>query len=129
MRLCCKRITTLAAAICASAAFACTAATGDSAKGSGKAAKNSASSPAPTSAVAVIGDKTITLQDVDAAAAGALVKVRQDEYEARKGVLDNMVNDEILGKESAARKVSKEELLKTEVTDKVSDPAQADIDS
>src|SRR6058998_3313224 len=102
-----KRIITFAAVLCAGAAFACTAATGDSAKESGKAAKSPAASAvslAPTSAVAVISDKTITLQDVDAQAAPALAKVRQDEYEARREVLDKMVNDEILAKEAAARK-------------------------
>src|SRR2546425_9497567 len=128
-----NRIISLSAVVCASAAFACTAATGDSAKESGKAAKSSTpaatASLAPTSPVAVIGDKTITLQDLDAQAAGALVKVRQDEFEARKQVLDTMVNDEILAKEAAAKKVSKDDLLKTEVTNKLADPPQADVDS
>ena len=81
-----NRIITIAAALCAGAAFACTAATGGSAKETGKTAKTPAAAAAsltPSSAVAVIGDKTITLQDVDAQAASALVKVRQDEYEAR----------------------------------------------
>ena len=128
-----NRIIPFAAVVCASAAFACTAATGDSAKESGKAAKNPASavsaSLAPTSPVAVIGDKTITLQDLDVQAAGALVRVRQDEYEARKQALDNMVNDEVLAKEAAAKKVSKDDLVKTEVTNKLTDPPQADVDS
>jgi len=127
-----KRVITLAAALCAGAAFACTAATGGSAKETGKAAKApaaSAASLAPASAAAVIGDKTITIQDVDAQAAAALVKVRQDEYEARKQVLDKMVNDEILAKEAAARKVTPEALMKTEVNDKVPEPPQADLDN
>src|SRR3989442_1996382 len=128
-----NRFSSFDAVVCASAAFACTTATGDSAKESGKAAKNPASavsaSLAPTSPVAVIGDKTITLQDLDVQAAGALVRVRQDEYEARKQVLDTMVNDEILAKEAAAKKVSKDDLLKTEVTNKLADPPQADVDS
>ena len=127
MHRCHKQLTSLAVVLCAGAAFACSAATGDAVKESGKAGKSPAL--APTSAVAVIGDKTITLQDVDAQASGALVKVRQEEYEARKQVLDGMVNDEIIAKEAAARKVSKEDLIKTEVTDKVPDPPQADVDS
>src|SRR2546427_4507592 len=128
-----NRIISFAAVVCASAAFACTAATGDSAKESAKAAKNppsaASASLAPTTPVAVIGDKTITLQDLDAQAAGALVRVRQEEYEARKQVLDTMVNDEIMAKEAAAKKVSKEDLIKTEVTNKLADPPQADVDS
>src|SRR2546427_9610267 len=127
-----NRIISFAAVVCASAAIACTAATGDSAKETGKTAKNPTSaapaSLAPTSPVAVIGDKTITLQDLDTQAAGALVRVRQEEYEARKQILDTMVNDEIMAKEAAAKKVSKEDLLKTEVTNKLADPPQADGD-
>jgi protein-disulfide isomerase len=130
-----NRIISLAAVVCASAAFACTAATGDSAKEkeSGKAAKNSTAaagaSLAPTSPVAVIGDKTITLQDLDANASGALSKVRQEEYEARRQALDTMVNDEVMAKEAAAKKVSKDDLIKTEVTDKAADPPQTEIDA
>ena len=56
-----NRIISFAAVVCASAAIACTAATGDSAKEPGKTAKNPTSaapaSLAPTSPVAVIGDK------------------------------------------------------------------------
>ncbi len=128
-----KRTISLVAVLCAGAAFACSAATGESSKASGKDAKKAgAAGPAvlaPTTSVAVIGDKTITLQDLDAQAAGALTRVRQEEYDARRGVLDTMVNDEALTKEAAARKVSKDDLIKTEVTDKVTDPPQADVDS
>jgi protein-disulfide isomerase len=133
MQLRSNRIISFAAVVCTSAAFACTAATGDSAKESGKAAKSSAAagtpSLAPSSPVAVIGDKTVTLQDLDAQAAGALAKVRQEEYEARKQVLDTMVNEEVMAKEAAAKKVSKDDLIKTEVSDKVADPPQTEIDS
>ena len=127
-----KQFISLAAVVCASAAFACTAATGDSSKGSAKDTKKGAATAAalaPTSPVAVIGDKTITLQDVDTAAAGALSKVRQEEYDARRQVLDTLVNDEVLGKEAAAKNVKKDDLLKTEVVDKVADVPQADVDS
>src|SRR5437867_9190105 len=128
-----NRIISFAAVVCASAAFACTAATGDSAKETGKTAKNptgaTPASLAPTSPVAVIGDKTITLVDLDAQAAGALVRVRQEEYDARKQALDNMINDEVTAKESAAKGKTKEELLKAEVADKVADPAQPEIDA
>src|SRR5262249_52988702 len=75
------------------------------------------------------GDKTITLQDLDKAAAGALTRVRQEEYDARRQALDTMVNDEVLGKEAAAKSVKKEDLLKTEVIDKIADPPQADVDA
>lgn len=128
----CKQILSLASVVSAAAIFACAAATGDPGKES-KAAKKAAAtapaSPAPSSPAAVVGDRTISLAELDARAAGALVKVRQDEYEARKQALDGMINDEIMAKEAAAKGKSKEELLKAEVTDKVADPPQAEVDA
>jgi protein-disulfide isomerase len=133
MQRCTKGIISFAVVVIAGTAFACAAATGDSAKEGSKADKKSAAASAaslsPTSTVAVIGDKSITLQDLDAKAASALVKVRQDEYEARRQTLEGMINDELLAKEAVARKVSKEDLIKTEIADKVPDPPQSDIDS
>src|SRR6267378_530106 len=127
-----KRLISFAAVVCASAAFACTAATGDPSKESGKDAKKTtatAASLSPTTPVAVVGDKTITLQELDVQAASALTRVRQEEYDARRQALDAMVNNEVLMKEAAAKKVGKDDLLKTDVSDKVTDPPQAEIDS
>jgi len=130
MELRSKQIISLAAVAAATAIFACSAATGDSDKGGAKIKSPAAAAPlAPTTAVAVIGDKTITLVDLDTQAAGALVRVRQEEYEARKQALDGMINDEIVTKEAAAKGKSKEDLLKAEVTDKLADAAQADVDA
>ncbi|MBI4169865.1 MAG: thioredoxin domain-containing protein [Acidobacteria bacterium] len=117
-------------ALSAATAFACGAATGDS----GKETKGSKKSPAaaaglaPASTVAVVGDRTISLQELDAQAAGNLVQVRQQEYEIRKQALDNLLNEQLLGKEAEAKGLSREALLKAEVTDKVTDPPQAEID-
>jgi len=128
-----KQCISLAAVIAASAAFACTAATGDSNKDKdakkGGAGAPVAASLTPSSPVATIGDKTITLQELDKAAAGALTRVRQEEYDARRQTLETMVNDEILNKEAASKSVKKEDLLKSEVVDKIADPPQADVDS
>ncbi len=132
MQLRSKQIISLAVAAGAAAIFACAAATGDSDKGGAKAktpAAAAAAPLAPTTTVAVIGDKTITLVDLDTQAAGALVRVRQEEYDARKQALDGMINDALMAKEAAAKGKSKEELIKAEVTDKVTDPAQTEVDA
>ena len=132
MQLRSNQIIFLAAVAGAAAIFACAAATGDSDKGSDKAKSPAAAAAAPlapATAVAVIGDKTITLVDLDAQAAGALVRVRQEEYEARKQALDGMINDEIMAKEASAKGKSKDDLIKAEVTDKVTDPAQTEVDA
>jgi len=124
MQLRSKQILYLAALVSAAAVFACGAATGDT----GKDAKGKKGATDSTAA-AVIGDKTITLADLDAKAAGALVKVRQDEYEARRQTLEALINDEVMAKEAAATKKTKEELAKAEIADKVPDPPQADVDA
>ena len=123
MQLRSKQIVYLAALVSAAAVFACGAATGET--GKGKKAAGAASSDT----AAVIGDKTITLAELDAKAAGALVKVRQDEYEARRQALESLINDEVMAKEAAATKKTKEELTKAEITDKVPEPPQADVDA
>ena len=126
MQLRSKQIVYLAALVSAAAVFACGAATGET----GKEAKGKkATGAADSTAAAVIGDKTITLAELDAKAAGPLVKVRQDEYEARRQVLESLINDEVMAKEAAATKKTKEELTKSEITDKAPDPAQADVDA
>jgi protein-disulfide isomerase len=120
----------MALTLAAATSFACGAATGDSAKES-KASRKSAGTPAtlaPTSPVAVIGDRTITLQELDVQAAGNLAQVRQQEFEIRKQVLDTFLNEQILEKEAAAKGQSREALLKAEVTDKIADPPQTEVD-
>lgn len=73
--------------------------------------------------VAVIGDRTITLQEL------ALKILDQQEFENRKQVLDGMVNDALLEKEAGAKKVPKDTLIETEVTSKIADPTAAEVDA
>ena len=108
MQLRSKQIVYLAALVSAAAVFACGAATGET----GKEAKGKkATGAADSTAAAVIGDKTITLAELDAKAAGPLVKVRQDEYEARRQVLESLINDEVMAKEQAFRRAGGRWLL------------------
>ncbi len=123
------RSVNLAALACILASFACYAATGDADKGAGKAAKKAAAGAAsPGGTVALVGDRPITLQDLDAKAAGSLMQVRQQEYEVRRQVLESLINDQLVEKEAAAKGTTREALLKSEVTDKVADPAQSEIE-
>ena len=131
MALSITRLLAVGATVCAAATFACGAASGDASKDSGKKkpAAPAASTPASSgSTVAMVGDKAITVDELDSQAAGALFKVRQQEYEARKQVLDGMINDAVLDKEAAAKGVPKEKLMDAEVNSKVTDPAQKEID-
>ena len=100
----------------------CAAASGDSGKSKTTAAGSG-------TVAAKVGDTTISIQDVDAKAAANLMKVRQQEYEARQSVLDDMINDQLFEREAKAKGVSKDELIKTEIASKVADPTQPEIDA
>jgi len=119
--------------VCGTAAvFACTAATGEAGKAdkSKKSAEPVASTGAGAGTVAAtVGDKTISLQELDQKAAAALMKVRQQEYEARQQQLDAMINDSLYEMEAKAKGVSVEKLKESEITSKVVAPTTADIDA
>ncbi len=122
-----NRVLTVVATCCAAAIFACGSATGESdGKGTGK--SNSATL-SPDSKVATIGDWSMSLAELDVAAATQLSKVRQQEYDIRQLVLDALMEEQLLDREAKAREVSRDELLQTEVASKVTEPTQAEIDA
>lgn len=116
-----RRLLTVVALIGVAATFACGAAAGDAAKGKKKGAADGA-------AAAIVGDRSISLAELDEQAAGALAKVRQQEYEVRQQILDGIINEELLKKEAAAKGVDHEALMEG-VRSGVADPAQAEIDA
>jgi protein-disulfide isomerase len=71
-----------------------------------------------TTPAAMVGNEAITMADVDRAAASQLTKIRQQEYDVRKQVLQQLVNDKLVAAEAAARGVSADDLLKQEVDSK-----------
>jgi protein-disulfide isomerase len=79
--------------------------------------------PDPKSKVAVVGGQSISLEDL------ALKVLNQQEFDARRQVLDNMINEIILTKEAAAVGVEKDALIEKEVTSKVGDPSQSEVDA
>jgi protein-disulfide isomerase len=71
---------------------------------------------------------SISLAELDARAAARLVPLRQQEYDIRKDVLDEMVAEALEAKEAQARGVTLEALVKAEVTDKVPAPTKEAVD-
>jgi protein-disulfide isomerase len=83
---------------------------------------------AGSSAVAATVDgQTITLADVDARAGELLVRVRQQEYDARKQALDALIAEKVLEKEARSRGISPEQLLKDEVDRQVVVPSGPEV--
>jgi protein-disulfide isomerase len=94
--------------------------------------------PAPTAAgataastdarpAATVGGTTITVEQLDQAASGQLMKIRQQEYQVRMDVLEGLIQEKLLADEAAARKVTEAELMKTEVEDKTTAPTAEEV--
>ena len=91
--------------------------------------KKNEAPPAPEpKVVAYIGDQAITAAELDQAAAGQLMRVRQQEFDVKQGVLDGLIQKSLLDRESAARGITAAELLKVEVEDKIQPPTPEEID-
>ena len=65
--------------------------------------------------VAEVNGAPILTSELDQRAAGRLARLRQEEYEVRREVLDELVAERLVAAEAAKRKVSPEELLRLEV--------------
>ena len=74
-----------------------------------------------------IGDKTITLAEVDRKAMATGIKPFQDLYEARRRAVEELVSEHLLDAEAAERGVSRDELFRTEVEQKIAAVTDDDI--
>jgi protein-disulfide isomerase len=90
--------------------------------GSGRAA-----GPRAKDVVAEVEGAKITLEELDAHAAGELQQLRDREYEIRKSALDELIDQRLIKREAASRGISDTELMKKEVEDKVARPTPAEI--
>jgi len=80
-----------------------------------------------TRPAAMVGAMTITVEQLDQAASGQLMKIRQQEYQVRMDVLEGLIQEKLLADEAAARKVSEADLVKTEVEDKTTPPTADEV--
>jgi protein-disulfide isomerase len=87
----------------------------------------------PADVVATVAGSNITLAQADERAMkqvagnfGSLT-LAQAIYEARRGAVDELVNDLLVDAEAKARGVSRVDLLKTEIEDKVVPPTEIDV--
>lgn len=85
-------------------------------------------SPSPGTTVAVVDGKAITRDQLEEKAAPQLQQVRQQEYAALQKALDEMVAEQLLDKEAKTQGVTRDALLKKEITDKVPEPGEPEID-
>jgi len=83
--------------------------------------------------VARVGDRVVTLREVDARwrelDASEQFKAQDALYEGRRRALDVIIADTLLGRAAKARGVTVEQLLKQEIPKRISPVADADVDA
>jgi predicted DsbA family dithiol-disulfide isomerase len=76
---------------------------------------------------AQVGPKKITVREIDEAIRPELAKIESERYEARKAKLDQMIDDALIADKAKSLGITKEELIKQEVTEKAKVPTDADV--
>jgi hypothetical protein len=83
------------------------------------AAEKPAAEATNSDTVASLGDWSITLEELDAKAKAANMKAYQGLYDTRLQVLNQLIDEQLVKDEAAARGVDEEELFRVEVTEKL----------
>jgi protein-disulfide isomerase len=69
--------------------------------------------------VAIVDGKPITAADLEALAGSQLAQIRSQEYQIKRRALDELIARRLAEKEAAARGISSDELMRTEIEAKV----------
>jgi protein-disulfide isomerase len=77
--------------------------------------------------VGEVGGERITLEEVDRRAAARLQRLRNEEYDARREALDEIISEKLMQKAAAERGLTRDALLKAEVDDKVTPVTAGEI--
>jgi protein-disulfide isomerase len=78
--------------------------------------------------VATIGNTAISLSELDSTIGARLIRLRTDEYNIRRNVLEELIATKLIDAEAARRHVTSEELFKSEVETKITPPVLAEIE-
>jgi protein-disulfide isomerase len=76
-----------------------------------------------------VGDKKITVEDVDSRAMATNAAAYQALYDARRQALEELIRERLMELEAATRKISTEELLNKEVNQKIAPVTDAEIEA
>lgn len=78
--------------------------------------------------VVKVGDREITLAEVDAKAIQSNMEAYQQLYDARRQAVDELVSDLLLTREAESRGITKDELVAREIDAKVAEVNEAEIE-
>jgi len=79
--------------------------------------------------VAEVAGSSITRDQLEAHVKAQLIEIDSQRYDALREGLDEMVSEQLLAKEAAARDTTSEKVLEAEVTSKLTEPTDAEIQS
>jgi protein-disulfide isomerase len=77
--------------------------------------------------VAEMDGDAIRAPELETRAAAALARIRQEEYDTRKAILDQLLEERLVAREAADRHIAVEALMRQEVDDKAPPPAAAEV--
>ncbi|HEU4620567.1 MAG TPA: thioredoxin domain-containing protein [Gammaproteobacteria bacterium] len=122
--------TTATAALISIASLAIAAAAGIAPIGAAHAQKAAASGgEKPSGVVATVGSEQITQDDLERYAAPELMRLRQERQQVLEQGLDRLLSNRVIAMEAKAKKVSVDDLIASEVTGKVAEPTDAEVDA
>ncbi|HXM49340.1 MAG TPA: thioredoxin domain-containing protein [Pyrinomonadaceae bacterium] len=82
---------------------------------------------APGTVLAAVNGEPLRVETINERTKAYVYKLEMRIYAARKGVLDRRINDLLIVAEAAKRKVGPEDIVRTEITDKITQPTEAQI--
>ena len=88
-----------------------------------------AESKSSSGVAATIGDRTITLDELDAKAQATNMKAYQALYDARRQALEALINEQVIEEKAAALGVTPEEFVKTEIDKRLQPVSDAAIEA
>src|SRR6184192_1995603 len=85
--------------------------------------------PVPAHALAVVGGEVVTEDELNAAIGNKLMRIKTEEYNARRALLEEIIANRLLRNEAAKRHLTVDELLQAEVDAKIAVPAPSDLET
>jgi protein-disulfide isomerase len=82
---------------------------------------------APGTVLAAVNGEPLRVETINERTKAYVYKLEMRIYAARKGVLDRRVNDLLIVAEASKRRVGPEDIVRTEITDKITQPTEAQI--
>jgi protein-disulfide isomerase len=88
-----------------------------------------AASAAQVPPIARIGDRAITIEELDEAGGRAVYDAQEQLYEVRVRALYQLLSNELLDREAASRSLTQQQLIEQEVTPTVTPVSEAELDA